>query len=99
MTISRDEDGMDTSLDIAPKLEARICELAERQQRSPDSVMTEAIEDYVAREEARLSFDQEEEESWRDFQETGLHLTLDEVSAWLKTWRTDAEGDPPPCQT
>jgi predicted transcriptional regulator len=90
---------MDTSLDIDPKLEARIRELAERQQRSPGSVMTEAIEQYVAREEARVSFDEEEEASWQDYQKTGLHLTLDELNVWLKTWGTDAEGDPPPCHT
>ena len=88
---------MDTSLDIDPKLEVRVRELAERQQRSAGSVMVEAIEQYVAREEARLSFDEEEEASWKDYQEIGLHLTLDELSAWLKTWGTDAEGDPPPC--
>jgi predicted transcriptional regulator len=88
---------MDTSLDIDPELEARIRDLAERQQRSADSVMVEAIAQYVAREEARLSFDQEARESWRDFQETGLHLTFEEVSAWLDTWGTDAEGPPPPC--
>lgn len=88
---------MDTPLDLDPKLEARIRELAKRQQRSADLVVVEAIEQYVARAEARLSFDEEEEASWRDYQETGLHLTLDEVSAWLKTWGTDAEGDPPPC--
>jgi predicted transcriptional regulator len=88
---------MDTALDIDPKLEARIRDLAERQQRSADSVMVEAIEQYVAREEARVSFHQEALESWKEFEETGLHLTLDEVSAWLKTWGTDAETDPPPC--
>jgi predicted transcriptional regulator len=97
MTSVSDEDGMDTSLDIDPKLEARIRDLAERQQRSPDSIMTEAIEQYVTREEARMSFDEEEEASWRDYQETGLHITGDELSAWLKTWGTDAEADPPPC--
>ncbi len=90
---------MDTSLDIDPKLEARIRELAERQQRSPGSVMTEAIEQYVAREEARVSFDEEEEASWRDYQKTGLHITGDELSAWLDTWGTDPEKEPPACHT
>ncbi|AMJ59299.1 CopG family ribbon-helix-helix protein [Bosea sp. PAMC 26642] len=88
---------MDTLLDIDPKLKVRIRELAERQQRSAGSVIVEAIEQYVARAEARLGFQQEALESWRDFQETGLHLTFEEVSAWLDTWGTDAEGPPPPC--
>ncbi len=90
---------MDTSLDIDSKLEARIRELAERQQRSPDSIMTEAIEQYVAREEALSSFHQDAMEAWAEFEENGLHLTLNEVSVWLKTWGADAETDPPPCHT
>lgn len=90
---------MDTSLDIDPKLEARIRDLAGRQKRSVDSVMVEAIEQYVARQEARVSFDEEEEASWRDFQETGLHITGEELFAWLDTWGTDHEKDPPACHT
>lgn len=90
---------MDTSLDLDPKLEARIRELAERQQVSADNLVAKALEEYVAREEWNESFLQEALASWKEYEETGLHLTLDEVSAWLKTWGTDAESDPPPCHT
>jgi len=89
---------MDTR-EIDPQLEARIRDLAEKQQRSADAIVTDAIEQYVTREEARLSFDQEEQASWDDFQATGLHVTVDELSAWLKTWGTDAEAEPPACHT
>lgn len=90
---------MDTPLDLDPKLEARIRELAERQQISTDDLVTKALTEFVGRAEWNESFLQEALESWEEYEETGLHLTLDEVSAWLKTWGTDAESDPPPCHT
>jgi predicted transcriptional regulator len=90
---------MDTSLDIDPRLEARIRELADRQQRSASSVVEEAIEQYVERTEARDSFHQEALDALRDYEATGLHITGEELSAWLKTWGTDAETGPPQCHT
>ncbi|APY92567.1 hypothetical protein BGI50_06435 [Burkholderia pseudomallei] len=51
--------------------------------------------DQGSRESARLR--QEAEDSWLAFRKTGLHLTGDEVSAWLDTWGTDAEKAVPKC--
>jgi predicted transcriptional regulator len=55
--------------------------------------MREAIQQYVEREEARLSFLQEALASWEEYQATGEHLTGDEVQQWLRTWGTEAEAD------
>ncbi len=90
---------MDTSLDIDPKLEARIRELAERQKTSADELVVKALEDYVSRAEWNESFLQEALESLRDYEETGLHITGDELFAWLDTWGTDPESEPPACHT
>ena len=61
--------------------------------------MREAIAQYVEREEARESFKQEAMESWAEYQQTGRHLTGEEVSAWLRTWGTEADTEPPECHT
>ena len=90
---------MDGLLDIEPELKARIRDLAERQKLPADELVAKVLEEYVSRAEWRESFLQEALESWKDYEQTGLHLTYDEVSAWLKTWGTDAETDPPPCHT
>lgn len=45
----------------------------------------------------RFTFKEEADASWRDYQETGLHLTGDEVLKWLETWGTDREGPAPEC--
>jgi len=59
--------------------------------------MREAIREYVEREEARESFRQEALASWTSYQETGRHLTGQEVREWLKSWGTDAEAELPEC--
>ena len=61
--------------------------------------LDEELTKYASREEARASFLAEAEASWKDYQETGLHLTGDEVEAWLATWGMDAETDAPACHT
>jgi predicted transcriptional regulator len=88
---------MATSVKLDPNLKDRVQHLAETRQRSAHWIMREAIREYVEREEKREDFDRETRESWVEFQETGLHLTLAEVDAWLQTWGTDAETDPPEC--
>jgi predicted transcriptional regulator len=90
---------MAVSVKLDDALKDRIRALAESKQRSAHWIMREAIEAYVSREEKRRSFIADAEESWRDFQETGLHLTGDEVSAWLSTWGTEDETDAPECHT
>ena len=50
-------------------------------------------------EEERRAWYREGIESWREFERTGLHLTSDEVDAWLDTWGTEPPTDPPKCHT
>jgi len=88
---------MATSLKIDDTLKGRVQHLAHRRRRSAHWIMREAIAQYVEREEARESFKDEALASWTDYQETGLHLTGDEVFAWLRTWGTDEERPLPEC--
>lgn len=88
---------MATSVKIDDTLKDRIRHLADVRQRSPHWLMREAIEQYVTREEQRETFKQEALEAWRDYQETGLHVTGDEVDRWLRSWGTDNEQPAPEC--
>jgi predicted transcriptional regulator len=90
---------MPTSVKLDDGLKQRITQLARARDRSPHYLMREAIERYVTQEEARESFRQEAEDSLLHFQETGLHVTGDELFAWLRTWGTDDEREPPVCHT
>ncbi|KFL31979.1 CopG family transcriptional regulator [Devosia riboflavina] len=90
---------MAVSVKLDDDLRERIQSLAESKQRSAHWIMREAIRGYVEREEARRQFDEDTLASWKHYQETGLHLTGEEVFAWMETWGTDEETDAPPCHT
>jgi predicted transcriptional regulator len=90
---------MATSLKINDTLKSRVQNLAALRDRSAHWIMCEAIEQYVEREEAREKFKQEAQASWTAYQETGRHLTGQEVRAWLQTWGTDSETGLPGCHT
>ena len=77
---------MATSVKIDDELKSRVQHLARLRQRSAHWIMHEAIQQYVEREEARESFKQEALASWTAYQESGRHLTGQEVRAWLNTW-------------
>jgi predicted transcriptional regulator len=88
---------MATSVKLDDDMKNRIQHLAEARHRSTHWIMREAIRDYVEREEAKENFKQEALSSWKNYQESGRHLTNQEVQNWLSTWGTDKEAEIPPC--
>ncbi len=88
---------MATSVKLDDELKNRIQRLADTYQRSAHWIMREAIREYVEREEAKERFKQDALASWDAYQETGKHLTGQEVRDWLNTWGTDKETEAPPC--
>ncbi len=88
---------MATSVKIDEDLKSRVQHLAEKRQRSAHWILREAIRDYVEREETKERFKQEALASWTAYQETGRHLTGEEVRDWLDTWGTAKETVPPQC--
>lgn len=75
----------------------RVKRLAEARQRSSHWMMLEAIRQYVEREEKREAFRQDGIRAWNEYQATGLHVTGDEVIAWLDTWGEENEQTAPVC--
>ena len=88
---------MATSVKLDDDLKNRIQRLADIRHRSAHWIMREAIRDYVEREEARERFKQEALASWTAYQETGQHLTGQEVRNWLQTWGNDKDTEIPEC--
>jgi len=88
---------MATSVKLDDEMLGRVRNLASMRERTPHWIMREAIRQYVEREEVKESFEREALGSWAAYQETGRHLTGDEVHSWLATWGTDAEAEPPEC--
>lgn len=90
---------MAVSVKLDDDMRERIQSLAESKQRSAHWIMREAIRNYVEKEEARRSFDEATREALEEYNETGLHLTAEEVFNWMDTWGTDDESEAPACHT
>jgi predicted transcriptional regulator len=77
----------------------RIASLATVKKRTPHYLMKEAILEYVKREEARQNFIAAAESSFEHYKETGLHISLDEFSAWVDDVQKGAGARAPECHT
>lgn len=86
-----------TTIKIDVDTKERIKRLAETRHRTSHWMILEAIRQYVDREEKRESFRQDAIDAWQEHQETGLHVTGDEVIAWLDTWGEENEKAAPVC--
>jgi predicted transcriptional regulator len=75
----------------------RVKRLADARQRSSHWMMLEAIRQYVEREEKREAYRQDGIRAWNEYQATGLHVTGEEVIAWLDTWGDENEQAAPVC--
>ncbi|MFC2252631.1 hypothetical protein ACETRX_23545 [Labrys portucalensis] len=53
--------------------------------------------DLVPSEEKRQAFYDDVRKAWDEYQATGLHVTGEEVAAWLETWGTDDNKASPVC--
>jgi len=59
--------------------------------------MREAIHDYVDREEKREALKQDALRAWEVFQESRLHLPLEEADAWLEKLEAGEDVELPQC--
>jgi predicted transcriptional regulator len=87
------------SIKLASDLRDRLNQLAMNRKRTSHALAREAIERFIESEEAHDQLRQEALASWQEYQETGLHLTGDEVGQWLATWGTTEEKPAPPSHT
>lgn len=72
-----------TSIKLGARKEA-LAQLAKHKQRTLHSLVLEAVDNYVAQEQARLEYEAQAVRSYENFQATGLHITLDELETWAK---------------
>lgn len=86
-----------TSIKLDDSLKGRVQHLAEARRRSSHWIMREAIAQYVEREEKREAFRQDAIRAWDEYQQTGLHLTLEEADAWLAKLEAGEDAEPPKC--
>lgn len=84
-----------TSLKLDAETKARLRRLATARRRSAHWLMCEAIEQYVAREEARERMRSDALAAWNEYQTTGKHATAEEADAWLARLEAGEDAQPP----
>jgi predicted transcriptional regulator len=104
MTMSNAEildrlDAKNATVKLTATERQRIKAIATFRQRTPHFIMKEAIQWYLQNAEAEQNFIQAGETAWADYEETGLHVTLDEAKAWAKALKTDPTATLVPCHT
>ncbi len=90
-----------TTKPISVKLDSglrdRLKNLANVRQRPAHWLMREAISQYIEREEKREALRQATFAAWQEYQDTGLHLTGDEVDAWMAKLEAGEDVELPAC--
>jgi predicted transcriptional regulator len=86
-----------TSIKLDPDMKDRVQRVAESMRRTPHWVMKEAVEKYITDAERREAWERDSLEALREMDETGLHVTGEEVMVWLESWGTDDEKPAPEC--
>jgi predicted transcriptional regulator len=60
----------------------RLAKMAKTTKRSSHYVVREALLNHIDKFEWEQSFHEEAEAAWRDYKETGLHLSLETMEKW-----------------
>lgn len=84
-----------TSLKLDAETKARLQRLATARRRSAHWLMREAIEQYIAREEANQQLRDDALAAWDQYQATGKHVTAEEADAWLAQLEAGQDTPPP----
>lgn len=92
---------MQTAINMTVKLNAEECQslkdLAVAKNRTSHFLMKEAIQRYIKDEEAEQMAVNIAAASVEHYQQTGLHVTLDEVKTWANELKTNRAAKIPAC--
>ena len=86
-----------SSVKLSQPLRERVKNLADARNQSVHSVMVQAIENFVEREEKREALRQEARAAHEHFMFTGLHLTNAEVLEWMDKIISGEKASMPRC--
>ena len=85
------------SLRVDVSLRDRLQTLATRHKRSAHALAREAVITFIEQKEAEDRWNREAMDAYNDYKATGLHITHEEMEAWLDTWGTPNEQSVPQC--
>ena len=83
-----------TSVRLTDELQDQLEETAERLRRSKGWVISEALNEFMAKEERALNRIERSRKALEQV-EAGQVVDGDEVMAWIESWGSDKESSPP----
>jgi len=83
------------SIQLDPALKARLDRLAAEKHRSADWLMSEAIRDFVTRDEVRAELNRDTVERWNEYEATGKYVSEEAADAWLARLEAGEDAEPP----
>lgn len=90
---------LSVKVDVGVKSELQ--RMAKARDRSVHYIMLQALDEYIAKEkaeeEAKQAFYQRGVDGLKHYDETGLHVTHEEVTDWLQSLKTDTPKPIPQC--
>ncbi len=72
-------------------------ELAHDLGSSVHSIVLDAIDNHIERLTAKQAYDRQAMQAYKNYQETGLHITLNEFMDWVDSLEMDTPKDIPQC--
>lgn len=80
-----------------PAINERVERLAEARHRSKESILRDAVEEYVSRSEKREEFRLATLAAAEHYRTTGLHVTQEEADEWMMKLEAGEDIPPPEC--
>lgn len=74
-----------------------LTQIAESKKRTVHSLVVEAVDAYIAQTQARMEYEAQAIRSFEHYQQTGLHVTHDELQDWAASLDSDLPLDVPTC--
>ena len=74
-----------------------LAQIAEQKQRTVHSLVVEAVDAYIAQTQAKMDYEAQAIRSFENYQQTGLHVTHDELQAWADSLNSDTPLEVPTC--
>lgn len=72
-------------------------ELAQDLGGSVHSIVLDAVDSHIERLKAKQAYDRRAIQAYQNYQETGLHITLNEFMDWVDSLETDEPKGMPQC--
>ena len=74
-----------------------LAQIAELKQRTVHSLVVEAVDAYIAQMQAKMEYEAQAIRSFENYQQTGLHVTHDELQTWADSLTSDTPLEATTC--